>query len=316
MLRASSARFVLAASAVIAVCALIVRSRMFAMHPEVAAWGVTFDLTITIPLLYWFFVVRAGKAPALTLAPLFVLCTLLSSFVLPHPRPPFLRDLWRFGVPLAELALVAAIALRLRRARGRNAIRELLGDTRIADVVESELLVLYYALFAWRKKPEEVDGRAITFHQRSGWAAILAAILLLIAAEGIGMHLLLSQWSPAAAWAWTALDVWGALWLLGDWNALRLRRSYLGSGTLHIRMGLRWNVSIPFDAIASVERLQGEWKRRKDVLKVAMLEEPEWLITLREPVAVRGLAGIRKEVRAIALLPDQPEVMEALRDGC
>jgi hypothetical protein len=44
---------------------------------------------------------------------------------------------------------------------------------------------------------------------------------------------------------------------------------------------------------------------RKDVLKVAILDDPRWLITLREPVVVHGLAGLRKTVRAIALLPDQ-----------
>ena len=295
-LRAPSVRFFLSASFVVASCALLVRSQLFAMNPDVAAWGITFDLAITIPLLYWFFVVRAGKAPALTIAPVFIAATFAAALVVPRGQQQFLRELGRVAVPLAELALLGAVAWRLRRARGKNAIRELLGDSRVADVVESEVLVFRYAFLGWRSEPEAVEGRPITFHQRSGWPVVLAGILLLIAAEGLGMHLLLARWSTTAAWSWTALDVWAAIWLLGDCNALRLRRSYLTSDTLHIRLGLRWSVSIPLASIASIEEVREEqqWKR-KDVLKVAILDEPRWLITLREPMTAHGLAGIRKQ---------------------
>jgi hypothetical protein len=43
------------------------------------------------------------------------------------------------------------------------------------------------------------------------------------------------------------------------------------------------------------------------VLKIAILDEPRWLITLREPVIARGMAGIRKEIRALAILPDRDD---------
>lgn len=303
---APATRFAVAASLVFGACALLVRSQLFAANADVAAWGVTFDLTITVPLLYWFFVVRPGKATMLTLAPVFVLSTLAASVVIPRADQQFLRDLARFAVPLAEVLLIGAIGLRLRRARGRNAIRELLGDTRAADVVESELLMLRYAFLGWRDKPEEVEGRAITFHERSGWPTILACIFVLLAAEGLGMHLLLARWSATAAWTWTALDLWAAVWLIGDYHALRTRRSSLTSDALHIRFGLRWSVTIPLALIERVVPVQSEkqWKR-KDVLKIAILEEPTWLVELREPVIARGLAGIRKEILGLALLPDQ-----------
>jgi len=309
LLRAPSTRFLLASAFVVAASALLLRSQLFAMNPDVAAWGVTFDLTITIPLLYWFFVVRPGKAPAFTLVPVFVAATFAAAAFVPRAHQQFLRDLARFAVPLAELALVAAIAVRIRRAGRKDAIRALLGDTRVAEIVESELLMLWFAFFGWRRKPEPVEGRPLTFHERSGWPVILAGILLLIAAEGLGMHLLLARWSTTAAWTWTSLDLWAAIWLIGDANALRLRRSSLTPDALHIRLGLRWNVSIPLTSIASIEEVSEErqWKR-KDVLKVAILEEPRWLITLREPIIARGLAGIRKEIRGVALRPDQEDV--------
>jgi hypothetical protein len=306
MLVLRRAPFLLSAGFVFAICALLLRSQAFARNPDVAAWGITFDLTITIPLLYWLFVVRAGKAPAITLAPLFVLCTFAASALVPNP---FVRDLARFAVPLAELAVIAAIVHRIRRGRGTNPL-----ENRVFDIIESEVMMVVYAFAGWRMKPAEVEGRAITFHERSDWSTILAAIFVLIAAEGIGMHLLLAMWSPYAAWAWTALDLWAVMWLLGDYHALRLRRSSLTADALHIHLGMRWSVSIPLTSIESVHEIrdESEWRRR-DVLKVAILDEPRWLITLCEPVTAKGLAGFRKEIRALALRPDEDDVITAMQ---
>ena len=126
------------------------------------------------------------------------------------------------------------------------------------------------------------------------------------------MHLLLAQWNAKAAWAWTALDLWAAVWLLGDYHALRLKRSYFDGDAFHLQFGVRWSLSIPLANIASIEELHGEWKKRKDVLKIAILDEPRWLLTLREPMTARGLAGIRKTVTALALRPDDDDALLAV----
>ena len=178
----------------------------------------------------------------------------------------------------------------------------------------TELAMFYYAIFGWRKKPAAVQGHAFTLHERSGWGTVVACILVLIAAEGIGMHLLLGIWSKTAAWIWTALDLWAVAWLLGDYQALRLRPSFIDGDALHIRYGVRWNVTVPLASISSVEEVHDEsaWKRR-DVLKVAILEEPRWLIRFDEPVIAQGLAGFTKEIRAIALLPDDDQTISVLQ---
>jgi hypothetical protein len=48
---------------------------------------------------------------------------------------------------------------------------------------------------------------------------------------------------------------------------------------------------------------EADWKRR-GVLKMAMLDEPRYLIRLREPVVAHGLAGLKKTIDAIAVRPD------------
>lgn len=322
------ASFLATASAILIACLVIIRMHASATHADVAAWGVTFDLTITIPVLYWLLVVRRGRARPLTIAPVFLLGTVLATVVIPRGQQQFLLELGRFAVPLAEVLLVGALVRRIvitAKLRGvpadpyeriRLAARTLAGDNRVATVIASETAMLYFALLGWRKKPEVVPGRAITFHERNGWSTIAACILVLIAAEGIGMHFLLGIWSTTAAWAWTALDLWAAIWIIGDAQALRLHLSHVTSEALHIRYGLRWNVTVPRELIASIEEIhsESEWKR-KDVLKVAILDEPRWLVTLREPVIAHGLLGLRKEVSALALLPDDNEWIDELHSG-
>lgn len=68
------------------------------------------------------------------------------------------------------------------------------------------------------------------------------------------------------------------------------------------------------DQIASIEEIrdESEWKRR-DALKVAILDAPRILVTFREPVVLRGLAGLRKTVNAVALLPDPEDALSVLR---
>jgi hypothetical protein len=316
--RHPSAFFAVSAIAVIGACVAVLRSRAFGMNPDVAAWGITFDLTISLPLLYWLFVVRIGKARPLTIAPVFLLGSTLAAALLPGTQQQFLRQLGNVVGPAAEVLLIGALVRRIvvaRRTRNTSsdpyerisaAARTLAGEGRIADIIASEVSVFYYALFGWRMKPEETRGRVLTFHERNGWGTILVCIYVIIAAEGVGMHLLLRLWDPRAAWAWTCLDLWAALWLLGDYHALRLRRTVLDDDGLQLRYGLRWSATIPRDQIASIEpvREERQWKR-KDVLKVAILDDPRWLITFHEPVTVHGIAGLRKEVRGIAMLPDQ-----------
>lgn len=294
------------------------------MANPVLAWGVTFDLTISIPLLYWFFVVRTGKARALTIAPVFLLGTMTASAVIPRAEQQFLRQLGAVIVPFAEVLLAGALVRRIAKARKERstssdpyerihaAARTLAGEGLVADVIASEIAMLYYATFGWRLRAEEPRGTTLTFHERSGWGSILACIFVLIAAEGLGMHLLLSRWSPIAAWAWTGLDLWAAVWLLGDYNALRLRRSFLDDDALHLRFGMRWSVTIPRELIASIDevRAESDWKR-KGVLKVSLLEEPRVLITLREPVVAHGMAGLRKTITVVALRPDQEDAFSS-----
>jgi len=297
--------FALIALTIITVCAVIARSQT--PNIDVAAWGVTFDLTLTIPLVWYFVVVRSGAARAVTLIPVFVVCVALAAVVVPRGQQQFLHDLRYLSAPL-EIVTLFLLAKRLVKVRDvESATRAMFGNSRAADFVSSELSILWYALFCWRRQPAE----GVTVHKRNGWGTIVACILMMIGFESIGMHLLVQLWSVKAAWIVTALDIYGALWLIGDYHALRLRPTYAAGGVLHLRYGLRWNADIPLDLIEGIDELrsESEWKRQ-GVLKMAMLDEPKFLVRLREPVKVNGLAGIRRTIHAVAILPDDADTFD------
>jgi hypothetical protein len=322
-LQRPAALFTISAAAVVACALAILRTRLGALNPDIAAWGVTFDLTITIPLLYYFFVVRGGQAKAITIVPLFVACMALAAIIIPRGQQAFLHQLRLVAAPLdiVTIVLVVRRIAAMRRAgsapddvyeRIDHAARGIFGNGPAAAFVTTEVTLIYYALFAWRAQPRvPADARAVTIHKRSEWGTIVACIIVLIAFESVGLHLLVQHWSAKAAWILTALDVYGVLWLIGDYHAMRLRPTLAGRDAIEFRHGLRWSVTVSRDNIASVDTIESEadWKRKATV-KFALLDAPRTMIRLREPVVAHGLAGIRKRVDSIAILADDPAELE------
>jgi len=304
--------------------AIVMRMHAFAAHPDVLAWAFTCDLTISVPLLWWFFAVRTGRAGAVTLIPIFLAGVAVAARIIPSAQHAFVDQLRFIAAPLdlVTIALVARRVARIRRIdagsdpvdRIERACAELFGGGRAARVVAFEIATIYYAFSGWRKPAPH----GFTVHQRSGWSTIVGVFVFLIAIESVCAHLLVQLWSVKAAWIVTALDVYGVLWLLGDYHALRLRPTRIEGDALVLSYGLRWRASIPLDAIASVETVRGEaeWKR-KGILKIAILDEPRLLIRFKTPQTAHGLAGLIRTIEAVAILADDDEgFADAMRASC
>jgi hypothetical protein len=289
----------------------VIRTQAFASHPDVLAWAFTFDLTISLPLLWWFFAVRTGRAGAVTLIPLFVIGVAAAARIIPAAQHSFVDQLRYIAAPLdlVTIALVVRRVARIRRidgdgdpiARIERACAELFGNGYAARAAAFEISIIYYAFSGWRKRAPA----GFTVHQRNGWGTVVGVFIFLLAVESIAAHLVVQMWSVKAAWIVTTLDIYGLLWLLGDFQALRLRPTRIESDTLVLNYGLRWRAEIPLSAIAAIEPVHGEadWKR-KGVLKMAMLDEPRLLIRFAAPRTMQGLAGIRRTFDAIAILAD------------
>jgi hypothetical protein len=291
--------------------AVVIRTQAFAAHTDVLAWAFTFDLTISLPLLWWFFAVRTGRAGAVTLIPLFLIGVAVAARIIPTAQHSFVDQLRYIAAPLdlVTIALVVRRVARIRRIEGggdpiariERACAELFGNGYAGRAVAFEIAIIYYAFTSWRKPAPA----GFTVHKRSGWSTVVGVFIFLIAVESIGAHLVLQMWSVKAAWIVTTLDIYGVFWLLGDFQALRLRTTRIEGDTLVINYGLRWRAEIPLSAITAIEPVRGEaeWKR-KSVLKMAMLDEPRLLIRFDTPRTMNGLAGIMRTFDDIAILAD------------
>jgi hypothetical protein len=314
--------FLISALAITATCFAIVHSRLFVMNPDVAVWGVTFDLMLTIPAVYYFGLVRRGRASFASMIPLFAVCGLAARQIVPGAHQQFLHQLGLVISAPLELFAIGWLVMRTRNAkrmlgggdaidRLRAAALELTRNPVVAEVVVGEVVVWYFALLSWRRKPDVREGQtAVTVHEQSGWGVVLVALFIVMAGEAFGMHLVIQHWSRLWAWVLTGFEAYGMLWFIADLRALKLRPTVIDAEAVRIRFGLRWNAVIPRTAIASIEKIGGPTEKRPGLLKVAIINDPTHLITLREPVTATSMFGIRREIHELALAPDDAAAFE------
>ncbi|MEM1125072.1 MAG: hypothetical protein AAGI71_00355 [Bacteroidota bacterium] len=300
-----------------------------AIDPAVVSVGVVLDLTVLVPLLYYLLLVRGRGWPGITVVPVFVVSTWAASALVPADQHALLGTLRTLAVPAAELILLGVIGVKAGRAvrvasneRASGADRYAAFQAAAHSVVPVpgaaraaafELALLYYAgAGAWKKPlygPE-----TFTSHRRSGYGAIVGAVLLAGVGELVAGHVLLSLWSTTAAWVHAALSVYGLLWFWGDYQALRHRPTVLTATHLEVRLGLRWTVAAPLRQFARVERVPKTWQASDESVylnAVPLGAAPTHVIHLTAPLDAEGLYGRRRSVTAVGLYVDEPERFEA-----
>lgn len=323
--------FGMSAALIVAVCVVILRSNIFASNPTLMAMAICFDLSITIPFLYYCIVVRRGIASATTLVPVLLGGLYLAHALLPGARHPLFNYIWLLIVPLEVFAIVMLVrrvfryVSELKESDATSSdpfeklelgARRLWGENRLVDMAMAEVSVFYYAFLSWRTSVAVIDGKtAITCHKKSNWLTVLIALFFLITLEGAVVHVVLSQWNPLAAWGWFACDLYAIVWLIADYRAFTLRPMLLAHDHLFVRFGMRWTGTVSFDNIR-VSVAFSKLKRTpegKDYLNLSLASDPDIFLVLKGPVEFRGLFGLRRMVRRLGIQTDDPNLLERLQ---
>jgi hypothetical protein len=330
LLRLRAVRVLLfaAITATIYATALLVVARMPRVaRPEILAGAVLLDLAVVVPLAYFLLFLRGKKWPV-GLVPVFLLSLVGASLVMPGDYRQFLPRARLLALP-AELGLVGYLLWRVRRVfaglgaggaetdvldRLYQSFCRVLPNRRLASVFAYELGVLYYGLLCWRSRPQTADQHAFSYHRNSGYGALILTLLIVSAVEVVGMHLVVRLWSGTVAWVLSALGAYAALWMAGDYQAVRLRPVVATDDALLVRVGLRWSVSIPYAQIEQVQPRGKESlsKHTRGYLHAALLTDPQMILVLRGPVRARGPYGIEKEVRRVGLAVDEADRLRAV----
>lgn len=294
----------------------VVRSAIFAREPALLSLAVTFDLLVILPLLYYGLVVRRGRAPVLTLVPVLFASAGLAHLILPPSGRTHLARVEAL-LPFAEFALLPFAVLRARAvvrvyadARpsaldAADALHEAFarasGAPRLGAFFASELTVVFYALCGpfLRSPPDSTQRRS--FAAASGLGGLVFGTLVLLASEGLAFHLFIERFSPAAAWVLTSLSAYTALWLVADYELVRLRPVALTSDLLRVRVGARWRVDIERMLIIALE---GPPREGDGALDLSTSGAPTCTLVLARAAEVKGPFGITRTASRLALQVD------------
>ena len=294
--------------------------------PGAVAAGLTLDLVVLVPALYYAVLVRGRGWPAVTLAPVLLLSFGAASLIVPAEHRSVLTALG-YAIPVVELALVGYVghkAWRVVRAnreasaargdfydRVRETLREAFDVPAVAGALAYEVSLFHYAFAIRSAEPPE---HGFAYHRRSGYGAVLAAVLMAAALELVAVHFLLRSWSETAALVHAALSLYGIVWLVGDYRAMRRRPHDLQTTGLRVRYGLRWDVDVSWDQVSVVRRTR-QPASGDDYLSTVPVGGPRYVVDLRAPVEATGPYGLTRSVRHVGLVVDEPEAFEArLRD--
>jgi len=270
--------------------AAMARSPRAAIHLQPVALGALADCVLTVPLVYWLLTRRHGG----TLRSMIGIATLglsLLQVILPAPMmaalamlPGLLPGL-RAAIGLGLLWLILPALRQWATAEGswRHRSTALLGailPPPVAAILKAELMIGYYAFFAWRAKPEIPAGATAFSYHRSSMDIYAVGLLafLSVTEAGVG-HVLLRLWSVEAAWALTDLSVLGVFYLIGTIRAFALRPVLLDQATLTLRLGLLRSITLARDDIRRVDRIDGTPARAKDLRRLCLLQPANLLIT-------------------------------------
>ena len=324
--------YLLLATGVVAISLLIVRSASFALAPDLLGWAVSADVAMLLPAIYLLLAGRVGW-PRLSAVPVFVLGLLVSRALLPAGHTGLAGRLGFVAAPLELFVLVYLVRETRRVAREYRAVaagpgrfvealeialRRLRVPPRLAQILLTESSVIHYGLLGWtRRRSAPGDGTGFSYHLKCGYGAVVGVFVFLILLETSLVHLLLAPRLAVAAWTLNLLGLYGAVFLLADFNAARLRPVRIADDRLEIRVGLRWRGAIRLRDIEAVELpIAAASARKKDDFKAVLLGDPNLGIRLRRDATATGLYGLSRTFRRVLLAVDDPRgLARAIEDG-
>lgn len=302
--------FLTLAVAINLVDGLVVTSQVRPEQRTVVAIAAALDVVVVVSAVYYWLLVRPGFQTWWSVAPVAVAGLWRAMYLVPSAAP--VRAL---AAGVCEIAVIAFVVVQVRRTMRvgrdadpvealRGAVASLIAVPFAANMLATELSILYYA-FAWRARPQVPEGaRAFTLHRRGGQQDILFAAAIGALFEIIPVHLLIHRWSAVAAWVATAVSLYGAVWLVGVARSLELRPVLVGPDCLDLRYGLLFRIRVSRGMIANVSRAVPEHAQG---LVVPRRAEPNVRVEFVAPVAAERLFGRRKMVTSVAVAADEVE---------
>lgn len=306
---------------------------VLAIHPKNLSFGITFDLLLTIPIVY-FLLIRNTNIPKTTVVAFLILGMLIGSIVIPNENQYYLNIFKTWVFPIIELAILSYVIYKVKKLTRQFKLHknksfdfftalkktcyEILPKS-VANLIAMELAVFYYGFIYWRKR--KLKSNEFSYHKDSGTITLLIALLFIVAIETFVLHNLLLEFSKIAAWVLSFLSIYCGFQLVGFLKSMYKRPISIENNKLFLRYGIMNESTINLANIHSIEISSKPIEPNKETRKLSFLGELEShniVIRLKNENTLIGLYGIKQKYKNIAFYVDskiefKDQVNKALR---
>jgi hypothetical protein len=302
-------------------------SSLISQYPELAI-GITYDLTLTAPLLYLFLIWKT-KIPNTTVVPFFILSIIVASLIIPADQQIHLSFIKKWIIPIVEIGVMSFIGFSVyKTVKTFRAVNN--KDADILTVLEKtseqvipipvlnkaiafEISAIYYAFFRWRKPV--LGENSFTYHKKSGKITLYLAIIFIIGIETIVLHFIVARWSEIIAWILTISSAYVLLQIFAHLKAVYQRPIEIDDNRLFVRYGLFSGTEIELNNIRDVQSSFQMPEDKKGIKQVALLGELEQFNTkihLHKESTFYGLYGKKDKFVTLLLYVDEQEQFKKL----
>lgn len=307
---------------IISLLLLLTTSALFRQNPEALSIGITFDLLLLVPGIY-FLLIRKTSIPKTTVVPLMILGLVLCSVFLPAENQQYLDLFKKWILPMVEVSIVGYILWKVRGALRINRLNR--GDSndffstlkktcceilpkKLVSPFATEIAVFYYGFFHWEKL--KLNSNQFTLYKGSGTIALLAVLIFLIFVETLVFHILLIRWSEFAAWIVTTLSFYSGLQLFGFLRSLYKRPTIVGDTMIYLKYGIMSEATLKIADIESIELSSKGFSEDKNAKKLSILgdlESHNVVIHMKSDYQIIGLYGMKKNFKTLLVFVDKKE---------
>ncbi|RFN58390.1 hypothetical protein [Marixanthomonas ophiurae] len=319
---------------IIGMMVLLAKSSVFNANSSSLSIGITFDLLLTVPLIY-FLLIRKTSIPKTTVLPFLIVGVVISFLILPAENQHYLNLFKTWVFPVVELSVLLFVIYKVRKgikhyklkktktfdfySTLKNTCYEILPKAVVIPVV-TEIAVFYYGFIYWKKR--KLKNNEFSYHKNSGTIPLLIAIVGIVAIETVTVHVLLAKWSNTAALIFTILSIYSGIQIFGFLKSMLKRPISIENNKLFLRYGIMTETTIDLKNIDSVTLSSKDIETNKETRKLSVLgalESHNVIIRLKEENMLIGLYGVQRKYKVLALYVDdkiefQDRINKALKD--
>ncbi|MCR9265785.1 MAG: hypothetical protein NXH86_16645 [Flavobacteriaceae bacterium] len=304
---------------IIGLMVFLAQSSAFILHPDSMAIGITLDLVLTAPLVY-FLLIRKTTIPKTTIVPFFIFGIIVCSLILPLENQYYLGLVKTWALPVVEILVLFYIGYHIRNAIQqfkldrkesfdffttlKSTCQKILPKMVVMPVV-MEMAVFYYGFVYWRKRA--LKKNEFSHYKESGSIALFIAIICIVSIETVVLHMLLAKWNTIAAYTVTFLSIYSGIQIFGFLKSMLKRPSSIEGNRLFLRYGIMAETVIDLEDIDAIEITSKDIVLDKETRKLSVLGELEshnLIIRLKKENELIGLYGQKKKYRNLALSVD------------